>query len=66
MYRHISHPQLRRAHNENIRIHSFDCMQYPSGTQQENPIATTSNVVPGLNTLVYQSTNPFVGLTPSS
>ena len=28
-------------------------MQSPSGTHQENPIATTSNIVPGLATLVF-------------
>ena len=34
-------------------------MQSPSGAQQENPIATTSNVVPGLATPVFQPTYPY-------
>ena len=34
--------------------------------QQENPIATTSNVVPSLATLVFQPTYPYVGPTPLS
>ena len=38
-------------------------MQSPSGTQQENPIATTSNFVPGLATRVFQPTNLYVGPT---
>ena len=41
-------------------------MQSPSGTHQENPIATTSNIVPGLATPVFQPTYPFVGPTPLS
>ena len=41
-------------------------MQSPSGTQQENPITTSSNVVPGLATPVFQPTNPYVGPTPLS
>ena len=41
-------------------------MQSPSGAQQENPIATTSNIVPGLATPVCQPTNPYVGPTPLS
>ena len=41
-------------------------MQSPSGAQQENPIATTSNVVPGLATPVSQPTYPCVGPTPLS
>ena len=40
--------------------------QSPSGTQQVNPTATTSNVVPGLCTPVFQPTYPFVGPTPLS
>ena len=38
-------------------------MQTPSGTQQENSIATTSNIVPGLATPVFQPTKPYVGPT---
>ena len=41
-------------------------MQSPSGTYQENPIATTSIIVPGLATPVFQPTYPFVGPTPLS
>ena len=41
-------------------------MQSPSGTHQENPIATTSNIVLGLATPVFQPTNPYVGPTPLS
>ena len=41
-------------------------MQSPSGTHQENPIATTSNFVPGLATPVFQPTYPYVGPTPLS
>ena len=41
-------------------------MQLPSGAQQENLIATTSNVVPGLATPVFQSTYPYIGPTPLS
>ena len=41
-------------------------MQSPSGTQQENPIATSSYIVPGLATPVFQPTNPYVGPTPLS
>ena len=41
-------------------------MQSPSGTHQENPIATTSNIVPGLATPVFQPTYPYVGPTPLS
>ena len=41
-------------------------MQSPSGAQQENLIATTSNVVPGLATPVFQPTYPYVGPTPLS
>ena len=41
-------------------------MQPPSGAQQENPIATTSNVVPGLVTPVFQPAYPYVGPTPLS
>ena len=41
-------------------------MQSSFGTQQENPIATTSNIVPGLVTPVFQPTNPYVGPTPLS
>ena len=41
-------------------------MQSPTGTQQENPIATTSNILPGLATPVFQPTNPYVGPTPLS
>ena len=41
-------------------------MQSPSGAQQENPIATTSNIVPGLATPVFQPNNPYVGPTPLS
>ena len=39
-------------------------MQSPSGGQQENLIATTSNVVPDLATPVFQPTYPYVGPTP--
>ena len=41
-------------------------MQSPSGAQQENPVATTSNVVPGLATPVFQPTYPYLGPTPLS
>ena len=41
-------------------------MQSPSATKQENPIATTSNFVPGLDTPVFQPTNPYVGPPPLS
>ena len=41
-------------------------MQSTSGTQQENPIATTVNIVPGLASPVFQPTNPHVGPTPLS
>ena len=41
-------------------------MQSASGAQQENPIATTSNVVPGVATPVFQPTYPYVGPTPLS
>ena len=41
-------------------------MQSPSGAQQENPIRITSNVVPGLDTPVFQPTYPYVGPTPLS
>ena len=41
-------------------------MQSPSGTHQENPIATTSNIVRGLATPVFQPTYPYVGPTPLS
>ena len=44
----------------------FIDMQPPSGAQQENPIATTSNVVPGLATTVFQPAYPYVGPTPLS
>ena len=39
-------------------------MQSPSGAQQENLISTTSNIVPGLATPVFQATYPYVGPTP--
>ena len=39
-------------------------MQSPSGAQKENPIATTSNVVPGLATPVFQPIYTYVGPTP--
>ena len=41
-------------------------MQSPSGTHQENPIATTSNIGPGLATPVLQPTYPYVEPTPLS
>ena len=41
-------------------------MQSPSGAQQENLIATTINLVPGLATPVFQPTYPYVGPTPLS
>ena len=41
-------------------------MQSPSGAQQENLIATTSNVVPGLATLVFQPTYSYAGPPPLS
>ena len=41
-------------------------MQSPSSAQQENLIATTSNVVPCLTTPVFQPTYPYVGPTPLS
>ena len=41
-------------------------MQSPSGEEQENLIATTSNVVPGLAAPVFQPTYPYVGPTPLS
>ena len=39
-------------------------MQLPSGTHQENPIAITSKIAPGLATPVFQPTYPYVGPTP--
>ena len=39
-------------------------MQSPLGAQQENLIATTSNIVPGLATPVFQPTDPYVAPTP--
>ena len=39
-------------------------MQSPSGTHQENPIATTSNIVLGLATPVFQPTYPYVEPPP--
>ena len=41
-------------------------MQSPTGTQQEHPITTSSNGVPGLATAVFQPTYPYVGPTPLS
>ena len=41
-------------------------MQSPLGAQQENPIMTTSNVVPGLATPVFQPIYPYIGPTPLS
>ena len=41
-------------------------MQSPLGAQEENPIAITSNVVPGLATPVFQPTYPYIGPTPLS
>ena len=41
-------------------------MQSPSAAQQENPIANTSNVAPGLATPVFQPIYPYVGPTPLS
>ena len=41
-------------------------MQSLSGAQQEHLIATTSNVVPGLATPVFQPTYSYVGPTPLS
>ena len=41
-------------------------MQSPSGTHQENPIATTSNIVPDLATPVFQPAHPYVGPNPLS
>ena len=41
-------------------------MQSPSGAQQENLVATTSNVVPGLATPVFQPTYPYIGPTSLS
>ena len=41
-------------------------IQSPLGAQQENLIATTSNVVPGLATAVFQPTYPYIGFTPLS
>ena len=41
-------------------------MQSPFGAQQENPIATTSNVVPALATPVFQPIYPYIGPTPLS
>ena len=41
-------------------------MQSSSGAQQKNPIATTSNVVRGLATPVFQPTYSYVGPTPLS
>ena len=54
--------------NAPLRIHQNSPllidMQSPSGAQQENPIATSCIVVPGLDTTVFQPTNPYVGPTP--
>ena len=67
MYRHTSHHQLLNFHNKYFRIYPrLIDMQSPSGTQQENPIATTSNILPGLATPVFQPTNPYAGPTPLS
>ena len=41
-------------------------MQSPSGAQQVNPTAITSNVVPVLATPVFQPAYPYVGPTPLS
>ena len=41
-------------------------MQSPSGTQQENLIATTSNIVPVLAAPFFQPTNPYVWPTTLS
>ena len=41
-------------------------MQSPSSAQQVNPTATTSNVVSGKATPVFQPINPYVGPTPLS
>ena len=53
---------LRMHQKSPLLIH----MQSPSGTQQENPIATTSNVVPGLAIPVSQPIYPYVGPPPLS
>ena len=46
-------PSVTNFHKKYIRIHPLLIdMQSPSGTQQENPITTTSNIVPGLATLM--------------
>ena len=67
MYRHTSHHQLQIFHNKYIRINPLLIgMQSKSGTKQENPIATTSNIVPGLATQVLQPENPYDGPTPLS
>ena len=67
MYRHKSHHQLQVFHNKYIRIHPpLIDMQSPSGTHLENPIATTSNIVPGLATPVFQLTYTYVGPTELS
>ena len=57
-----TNPPLRTYQNSPPLID----MQSPSGAQQENLIATTSNVVPGLATPVFQPTYPYVGPTPLS
>ena len=67
MYSHKSHPQALIIVYEYIRIHPLLIdMESPSGAQQENLIATTSNVVLGLATPGFQPTYPYIGPTPLS
>ena len=51
---------LRRHQNSLLLID----MQSSLGAQHKNQIATTSNVVPGLENPVCQPTYPYVGPTP--
>ena len=63
MYTLISHPQPLRIYQNSPPL--ID-MQSPFCAQQENPIATTSNVVPALATPVFQPSYPYIGPTPLS
>ena len=54
--------QLRLYQNSTLLID----MQWQSGIQQENPIRTAKNVVPGLANPVFQPACPYVGPTPLS
>ena len=60
-------PQKLIIHNKYIWVHPLLVdMQSPSGTKQENPIATSNYFVPGLATPVFQPTYPYVWPSPLS